>query len=488
MTKLARSILDYFPAGRKPRDVQVQALQKIEQAWSAADVIVVNLPVASGKSNVAYTLARWASSVHKQTSIITTPTNILVEQYQGDFTALPVLKKSALYECQLHDLDLVRPSCARISKLMKRHCNACPYVKANRRAFAVPFLVCNSYMQLARKLHRDVLIADEAHKLIDSIRELNAKHYWIDELKLPAWVRSYSQLYKWLLPRRQESGIYAHLLEELENNKTRFIITRGVKDFRGEERDALFLAPVDIRDSAPFFWPNRTKKIVLMSATINRKDIEQMGLDKRRVTFIEAPSPIPAERRPVVLECSLNMSYAYVDKNMPALIERIKELLEENPEKGMVHVTYGMMSALAEALGSERRLIFHTKENKRQQYELFRRTEGTVLVAAGMYEGVDLPEDAGRWQLITKVPWPALSDPAIKYMADLDPEWYAWEAAKVVLQGVGRICRGPQDYGKTIILDSTFQRLYDSYREFFPAYWTDSVIQPTDFGLKNQKI
>jgi Rad3-related DNA helicase len=213
-----------------------------------------------------------------------------------------------------------------------------------------------------------------------------------------------------------------------------------------------------------------------MSATFNRKDVEQLGLDKKRVVFVEAESIIPSERRPVVLESKMNMSYAHQEANLPKLADYIRKLLTRHEgERGFIHITYGMIRGLRHLLADEPRLIWHTSEDKLTKYQQYRKTENAVLMAAGMYEGVDLPQDMGRFQLITKVPWPSLADPAIKFMADSDEEWYGWEAAKLILQATGRICRGPEDYGVTYICDSTFDRLFTRYREFFPQWYADAV-------------
>jgi Rad3-related DNA helicase len=332
-------------------------------------------------------------------------------------------------------------------------------------------------MYLARKLYRPTLIVDEAHTLIPTIRELNAKHIWTDELQLPSSVRTYGQLYRWLQAKRTPGPKHIQLMQELEQSKTRCVITRGSKEYYGQDRECLFLNPVDVRDSPPLLWPQgKVNKLILMSATFNRKDVEQLGLDKKRVVFVEAESIIPSERRPVVLESKMNMSYAHQEANLPKLADYIRKLLTRHEgERGFIHITYGMIRGLRHLLADEPRLIWHTSEDKLTKYQQYRKTENAVLMAAGMYEGVDLPQDMGRFQLITKVPWPSLADPAIKFMADSDEEWYGWEAAKLILQATGRICRGPEDYGVTYICDSTFDRLFTRYREFFPQWYADAV-------------
>ena len=97
-----------------------------------------------------------------------------------------------------------------------------------------------------------------------------------------------------------------------------------------------------------------------------------------------------------------------------------------------------------------------------------------------MYEGIDLPEDLGRWQIIVRTPWKSLADPAIRHKAGLDPEWFHWESLKDLIQACGRICRTPTDFGATYILDAAAQRLIDGAPGLIPHWFRDAL----DAGTK----
>lgn len=123
--------------------------------------------------------------------------------------------------------------------------------------------------------------------------------------------------------------------------------------------------------------------------------------------------------------------------------------------------------------------MFHDKENKRDVYAAFRAADpadGAILVASGLYEGVDLPEDLGRWQVISKIPWMSLGNPAIRHLAELDPEWYLWETIKTVIQGCGRICRTPTDFGITYVQDASVHRILTEGGHMLPKWWTDAIL------------
>ena len=69
----------------------------------------------------------------------------------------------------------------------------------------------------------------------------------------------------------------------------------------------------------------------------------------------------------------------------------------------------------------------------------------TVLVSPSLREGVDLPDDELRFQIVTKMPYPDLGDPWTAARQARDPRWYALETAKALVQAYGRSCRHAGD-------------------------------------------
>lgn len=478
-------ILNFFPKDKRPRPVQIEALSKIEESWNNTDVIAVNLAVAAGKSAIAMTIARWAQKKLKAKSAIITPTNILVDQYLEDYPGLHTLKRQDAYTCSMttsHPIEQ-QQSCKEVKENLGRTCKGCHYSQAIKKTFVYPYGVYNYYTYLAYRAYPDILIVDEAHQLIPMLQQMAAKRYWYHQYNFPSWVNSYGKLKSWLEsnPRLETDTRLQSLYSELTSGKVRYLVERGVEPYRGVEKAVLKLVPVDIRDQPPLLWPlGKIKKIILLSATINRTDIEELGLDKRRVRIISAPSPIPASRRPVIVGPTINLSFIHQPKTIPLMAEALKELLKKHPgEKGFIHCPYNTAVQLKALLeGSSDRWLFHDSEDKGEVYQAFRESPpelGKVLIASGMYEGVDLKEDIARWQVIAKVPWPSLAEPAIRFKSEINPDWYAWETVKQVLQATGRVCRTPTDYGITYIWDSTFYRLYEEYKEMFPEYYQESV-------------
>jgi Rad3-related DNA helicase len=386
----ANSILNFFPKKQKPRDVQKYTLLELQKRWHTADIFVVNLPVASGKSSCAISLAHW----QKSASIIT-PTKLLVNQYKTEYPYLHVLKAKGDYYCDTMRTPLNKrpPIKGSKAKLCPKslYCDGCDQYREDlRKARVLPYLLSNYYIYLAHSLYRDTLIIDEAHLLIPMLKKMAAKKLWKFEYKWPDYIRNRDQLKKWInsLPpeaftrKGKASGETSFgivqdrlifLKDELNSYRPRFLIYISKERHRDEERECILMEPLDIKDAPPLMWPAQVKKIILMSATINRKDIEQLGMAGKKVQYIEADSPITAERRPVVVPLAAK-SMAY--KNQPTNIKHLANFITETAlhhegTKGIVHTTYSLSLLLKEQKFPPEisdRIIFHSKKDKTRWY------------------------------------------------------------------------------------------------------------------------
>jgi len=471
------NILQHFPY-KEIRPFQKEVLEILQTNWERYDVFCIVLPTAFGKTSVARSLM----SAYPDSSYIV-PTNLLVNQMIEAFPSTPTLRRLDSYWCE----EWQRP-CSVTRGRLKSFCKGCSCSKdlANAK-YRRKEGVYNYHTYLAQRLHRSLLIIDEAHLMIPMLQELGEVVLWQHDYKYPSSMYRVEQIQQWvnaLPPKKKATQKVAKLLEQVNSPFPEYSVSRSIREFNGkgtkrgepEERDCLVLTPLAAKEKAPLVWSTDVKKTVLLSATIGPKDIESLGLDKKRVLYINSPSPIPHDNRPFVVQSLTSVSYQTL---VPATEKIARYLLgvllpRHEGERGLIHTTYQMAKILRPLL-NDRRFIFHDKFNKQQQYEKYINTPGSVLIACGLYEGINLPDDLGRWQVITKIPWPSLGDPAIALMSKRDEEWYLWQTAKTVIQAAGRICRHEKDFGITYCLDSSFNRLYSSGQHLLPAWFKDCL-------------
>ena len=485
--KKQKSILDFFSGN--PRPAQASLLLEIERRWDEADVFVLSAPTAFGKTLTIEAIARFAMS-KKKSSHILVPNNLLLEQMEKAFRVFS-LKNKESYTCYTPTIvneQSIPTSCKDHYDTLQEHCAGCPYIQAIRKVHAVPFSVSNYHTFMAHKLHKQVLLVDEAHLLLPLLSELNAKHIWLPEVHgrslLPHYVKTYSQLQEYLTKHPELSGkVWDEIRQELDGGRERYLIERKPKPYRGTLKDCLSLIPIDIRHSEKskaFFNPKKVEKIFLLSGTISSFDVEQMALAGKRIVYLEGQSPIEVTQRPIILEYTAPIVARDYLKLAPQLAKQIADTVQKYDGKVLVHCPYSLNALLTPLLKGllGDRVISHTPQNKITVVEDFKTsTKPIILVGSGLEEGLDLYGDDFRLQIICKVPFPNLGEPAWNYLAKEEPKRYAWESIKKVVQAAGRICRGPEDYGKTILLDKNFERILRMYPDLLPTYFKEALCE-----------
>lgn len=453
-------IMDFFPY-EEPRDSQTKVLKTIEEKWKHNEVFVIRVPVAGGKSAIATTVQQYCLN-RGISSAITVPSNLLRDQYTSEFSWLKTVKAQQEYYLKRHRCN--------VKEYMKRFKvkygpKGCAYNEDKKIARRVTTpLVMNFMGYQAHKLFRQVLIVDEAHQLLPVLQNIHAKVIWKHIHNYPSSARSVEDLLLWLEAKPTLSPALAQLKQDITSLSSATTVQFGKGFFRGEEKDCIRLLPMDVSEKPPIFWPSKTKKLILMSATVSESDVNNMGLGTRKVCFIDASSEIPEEQRPVHYTPVGSMSQRNKATTMPLLLDRINEITQRyKGHKGFIHVTYELGKLLQKEL-DDPRFIFHNKINKKQQFSKFLEMppeSGAVFVGAGMAEGIDLKYDAGYFQIITKIPFKSLVNPCYRYLATSKPRDYLWLTSKDILQASGRICRTPEDFGATYILDTDFDLWYD---------------------------
>lgn len=478
-------ILDFFDRrnGRTPRDEQRQALLEIEAGWDTHDIFVLNVPTGAGKTLASDCIAQWQASFGKACHVVV-PDNMLLAQAETECAReSKVLKAQRFYECTWKGLDDRpvtgnRANCPHMT-CKKKHTDGCPYRRAVNMWKKSNVRVANYWMPSAHKWvdKCDVYIMDEAHKFTSFLAGLCAKRIWHRDIAFPLQATTYSQIKSWCkeslekmkdLQKGDKRWSLKQELEILWNEITadtgKYVISMVYAEIYGHKEPCIEMKPLEVRDALPLaISRKRTKKIVLLSATYSKWDLEELGLDRNRVLYVTVGSPIPADRRPIFVKPVLSNRAIDGYKDLNELLDVLALLAQRFPyDKGIVHMTYDMAKALRNRKIPEElrgRLIFHDNVDKLAKLEEFYKSSNGIFIGCGVTEGLDLKDDLARFNVIGKIPWANLTDPAIARRAEESPAMYEWWAARSVMQAAGRVCRSATDYGETWILDSSFKKI-----------------------------
>jgi Rad3-related DNA helicase len=95
-----------------------------------------------------------------------------------------------------------------------------------------------------------------------------------------------------------------------------------------------------------------------------------------------------------------------------------------------------------------------------------------------MSEGVDLPYDKCRFQVIYKIPFPYLGDKQVNRRQRMDQRWYAYKTIMTLMQAYGRGMRAHDDSCYTYILDGNIEMIFRSplYRSLLPEFFKEAII------------
>ena len=214
---------------------------------------------------------------------------------------------------------------------------------------------------------------------------------------------------------------------------------------------------------------------LFMSATISKEYItETLALKEEDVEFVKVPPTFPKEHKQIIFFDTQNLNYrsmqdpATVSKLCANSAKIVKVHVEQFQENGIILTpSFVVTEKLAEAIrksGVKVQIFEHKRGEKAEPLiEAFKKSKGlAVLLSPSMYEGIDLPGDLSRYQIIVKAPFPSLAEKRMDYILKNHQKIYNLLTIQKLVQGGGRSVRSMDDYAVTYILDSNAQRLFNN--------------------------
>lgn len=267
-------------------------------------------------------------------------------------------------------------------------------------------------------------------------------------------------------------------LNEYKDNPNNWVLESSYND-KSKQKE-LSLEPIWAYDYLDKYVFSHYDMVFLMSGTILDKSLfcQLNGLDVSKAVYYSIPSPFNVKNRPIFYMPLGKMSYTNKSETFKRYIPYIKKLLEKyKGKKGIIHTNSFELSNWIRDSIKDPRLIFHDSTNKDEMLELHLRSEEpTVIVSPSMDTGVSFDNDAARFQIIAKVPYPSLASQKNKLRQKNNPDWYSWKTVSGLVQMTGRPVRSNLDYADTIILDGSFGDVIKHSSQFIPD-WIQNAIK-----------
>ena len=250
--------------------------------------------------------------------------------------------------------------------------------------------------------------------------------------------------------------------------------------------------PIDVARYCGDYFFKHSHISLMMSATILDKKgfCRWHGLAEDQVCYIHEKSPFDPDKRPIYLNTIGSMAHKNINKTKPRTIPVIKDILKNHfSDKGLIHTHNHKLTQYLIDNSNDSRLISYTNienhsKNKPKREEVIERLihskNPLVLVAPSVDEGINLPYELCRFQIIYKVPYPDMGNKQIKARMTKDPDWYAYKTVISLVQSYGRGMRQEDDFCSTYITDSDINNvLNDKWRrclKFIPEYFLEAII------------
>lgn len=545
-SKISIEAAKNFPF-EEARQYQLETISEIKQAIDKGyKYIVLEAGTGTGKSAIAATLAKMFDS-----SYILTVTKQLQDQYIRDFSDLGfrLVKGRSNFQCIKYLEDGIQRSCDFGRCKMEGHLckysienhaggkiaedNTCEYYFQKFLGLISPVTIANyPYMFLELNYvddfsNRGLMICDEAHNIEgmimnqltleferndlkehigfnlsdECIDQLNNGDYtdWSNfVLKIKnSYEKELSKIENIDMPEIFERKVFMknkigdckHFLQHLEFDPRMWIF-----DWDGDYSVAQF-KPLKIDNYAKNTLFKYADVCLFMSATIldYRLFAHWLGISPDEIYAIRRKSPFDITRNPIKTYDDFNMSFKHIKKFAPKTIETIEKILEmHNDEKGIIHTVSGQCRDYLIDNVKTDRFIFHDTQNRAEIIDEFKASKKPlVLVSPSVNEGVDLPGEECRFQIVYKIPRPDLGDKQTSMRNSFDSKWYDYKTCLALVQTHGRGMRFEDDYCTTYFIDS---RLIDfvaddsSDNHFIPDTFKDAIDKFSKDGLKSKDI
>lgn len=211
---------------------------------------------------------------------------------------------------------------------------------------------------------------------------------------------------------------------------------------------------------------------LLMSATISELYASRTMSLPGTTKHIRLEPQFPPENKKVIFFKPQALNYNSMKdpatiKKLAATTYQIVEHHTKKNERGIVLApSFAIVESLAETLRIMKggyKVFEHVRgeklADKLEEFKAYDKGPAVLLTPSG-FEGLDLPGDLSRYQIIVKAPYASLGDKRIKVILDTYPDIYSLTTLMKITQGAGRSVRSSEDHATTYMLDTGIQRLW----------------------------
>lgn len=470
---------------------QLEAIEFALTGFEQYNLVVLDMPVGSGKSLVAQAITK----IMGLRNILNTSTKALQDQYGKDYPGSFIIKGANNYPCDALNkrefpIDVINTfhhdrrfkatadqgPCHVGYDCFRKTAGTCEYMKLMQESRYKHQIITNYSLHGTGVFAKTkLLICDEAHNLqkeIDNMARISHPDMPMTSLKeAKKWaVYKIKQIETFETPNVQQKREIEALTRLINIMDDASWVISGSEGDYGWYPIKCTTEGTKLAESAD--------KILLMSATITRADVDDFisitsGVIKD-YAFFSAPSTFAVEHRPVIITPAryfghdITCGFTNTPQQTRAIHDHIIKLIRgEKPweRKGIIHtISYPRARSIVASLNAAGfgSYIFFPKfaRDLNKTIEAFKKSKsGGILVSPSVTTGFDFPGDYCLWQVVMKVPYPDITNALIKKRMELNKEYPSMLAAKTLMQMSGRGVRSATDKCTTYITDNSMMTM-----------------------------
>ena len=509
----------YFPY-EKPRKYQLETISKIYDAIEKGyKYIILEAVSGFGKSGIATTLSEIYSSGK---TYLLNPTRQLSSQYDEEFEGhnLKIVYPRSDFACRQREKNSCAQSYCKGQKCEFNKNGTCNFLDNMKKSFNSNTSLLSYHLFLLENFYqskflngktlftkRKLLILDEGHNIdnlvcsniVLELYKAKLRDVGLDLETEARFLEEHEEYYYFL---EKAKRLYEEKLSGYKPGSNKYNkyypdyikITKFLEYFKDDPQNIAFTYT---KDTKLRFVPVTVNKIIndvlldygdvcifMSSSIFNPKNFNyDLGIKEEETYVLKVPNIFKLSDNPIKICNDFDMGYDTLKETSKKTIPLIKKILKKHAnDKGVIHtVSDECRDFIVDNIKNKRIITHRNTDDREEQLNKFKESDKPlVFVSPSMNEGVDLPGDQCRFQIIYKLPFISKTERVEKRQKTYDDgeDWYLYKMLTRLIQTYGRGIRYEGDYCKTYIIDNRIWEIIEEDLEknhIIPQYFLDAI-------------
>jgi len=221
-------------------------------------------------------------------------------------------------------------------------------------------------------------------------------------------------------------------------------------------------------------------RVLLTSATLTRKTVELLGVAADELDWQEHEHGTPVDNRRLTWVPTVRVNHRTTRSEMMEWVRRIDQICGGRLDrKGVIHtVSYSRSQLVLERSAYSELMVGHTSGGLAAAVTQYLSGDPPqILVSPAATEGIDLPGDQCRYQVLGKIPYPYTASKVMQARMARDADYAGYLAMSALVQACGRGVRSADDWCENLIIDDNIQWFARRNGRFAPKWFMDGYCE-----------